>query len=82
VAVAEEVQRPRSTAAKSKSSKDLTNTKSDSATAAKVVHHKVKPGETLTSIASTYNTTVAALRRENSGVSILHPGDVLVIHAR
>ena len=42
--------------------------------------HRVKQGETLTSIASTYNTTVAALKRDNRKVaSNLQAGDVLVI---
>ncbi len=46
----------------------------------KVVRHTVKKGETLYSIAQAYNTTVAALRRDNARVaSNLHPGDVLVI---
>jgi membrane-bound lytic murein transglycosylase D len=44
----------------------------------KLLHHKVKPGETLTSIANHYNTSVAVLRRDNR-VSILKVGDVLVI---
>jgi membrane-bound lytic murein transglycosylase D len=42
--------------------------------------HTVKQGETLTSIASRYNTTVAALQKYNGRASAnLHPGDVLVI---
>ncbi|MBZ5667652.1 MAG: transglycosylase SLT domain-containing protein [Acidobacteriia bacterium] len=45
-----------------------------------VVHHKVKPGETLFSIASTYNTTVTALRHDNRDVATLRPGMVLVVH--
>jgi len=44
-----------------------------------IVHHKVKQGETLYSIASTYRTTVDALKRDNSNVAILRPGMVLVI---
>jgi membrane-bound lytic murein transglycosylase D len=48
---------------------------------ARVVRHKVKPGETLFSIASRYNTTVAALRRDNK-VSSLKAGDVLLIHGQ
>jgi LysM repeat protein len=44
-----------------------------------VVHHKVKQGETLFSIASAYNTTVAALKRNNRNIAVLHPGMVLVI---
>lgn len=43
-------------------------------------HHKVKPGETLTSIAETYNTTVARLRKDNKmGSKSLRAGQVLVI---
>ena len=46
------------------------------------VLHKVRPGETLTSIASTYNTTVSALRRDNGKVaSNLRAGAVLVINS-
>ncbi len=44
--------------------------------------HKVKPGDTLTSIASTYSITVSALRRTNSlRSSNLRVGEVLVIPA-
>jgi membrane-bound lytic murein transglycosylase D len=42
-----------------------------------VVHHKVKSGETLYSIATFYNTTVAALRRENRNVAVIRPGMIL-----
>ena len=43
-------------------------------------YHKVKKGETLSSIASSYNTTVAALRRDNGKLAAnLRAGDVLVI---
>jgi membrane-bound lytic murein transglycosylase D len=42
--------------------------------------HTVKAGETLTSIASQYNTTVAALQKYNGqAAEKLHPGDVLVV---
>jgi len=44
-----------------------------------VVHHKVKSGETLYSIAATYKTTVAALRRSNQNVATLRPGMILVV---
>jgi len=45
--------------------------------------HRVKAGETLYSIASQYNTSVAALRRNNRLASAnLHPGEVLVISGR
>ena len=45
-----------------------------------VVHHKVKSGETLYSIANAYRTTVAALKRDNRNVAVLHPGAILIIH--
>jgi len=45
--------------------------------------HTVRPGETLYSIANQYNTTVAALQRDNGKTSSrLHPGDVLVVNGR
>ena len=44
----------------------------------KLLRHKVKRGETLVSIANRYNTSVAALRRDNK-VSSPKAGDVLVI---
>jgi len=46
---------------------------------AAVVHHKVKPGETLYSIANSYNTTVSALKHDNRNVAILRPGMILVV---
>jgi membrane-bound lytic murein transglycosylase D len=46
---------------------------------AAVVHHKVRTGETLTSIASAYRTTVAALKRDNRNIANLHPGMILTI---
>jgi membrane-bound lytic murein transglycosylase D len=45
-----------------------------------VIHHKVKAGETLFSIASSYNTTVTAIRHDNRDVATLRPGMVLVVH--
>ena len=44
-----------------------------------VVHHKVKTGETLYSIASAYRTTVAALKRDNRNIATLRPGMILTI---
>ena len=42
--------------------------------------HKVKPGETLASIAAEYNTTVGQLQRRNKLASAtIHPGDRLVV---
>jgi membrane-bound lytic murein transglycosylase D len=44
------------------------------------VVHRVKKGETLSSIANQYNTTIADLRRNNRKLSSkVHAGDVLVI---
>ena len=48
-----------------------------------VVRHKVKSGETLYSIANTYKTTVAALKRDNRNVAVLRPGMILIVqHSR
>src|SRR5205807_9073760 len=48
-------------------------------TQAQVVRHKVKQGETLTSIASSYKTTVSALQRDNGKLATLRPGMILII---
>jgi membrane-bound lytic murein transglycosylase D len=57
-----------------------TKTGARSATTAKYRTHTVKRGETLHSIASSYNTTVAALKRDNGKLlTNLRPGQVLVI---
>jgi membrane-bound lytic murein transglycosylase D len=46
----------------------------------RTVRHRVRKGETLSSIAESYNTSVAALRRDNGRtVSHLRAGDVLVV---
>jgi LysM repeat protein len=47
----------------------------------RLLRHKVKSGETLVGIANRYNTSVAALRRDNK-ISSLKAGDVLVIHTQ
>jgi membrane-bound lytic murein transglycosylase D len=44
-----------------------------------VIRHKVKRGETLTSIANSYNTTVSALKKDNRNVAALRPGMILVV---
>jgi membrane-bound lytic murein transglycosylase D len=44
-----------------------------------VVRHKVKPGETLYSIANSYNTTVNALKHDNRDIAVLRPGMILVV---
>src|ERR1700675_2238514 len=45
-----------------------------------VLHHRVKSGETLSSIANSYNTTVSALKHDNRNVAALRPGMILVVH--
>ncbi|MGA9508581.1 MAG: LysM peptidoglycan-binding domain-containing protein [Candidatus Sulfotelmatobacter sp.] len=62
------------TAAKSATASDEESTEQ-----ASVLHHKVKSGETLYSIATTYKTTVAALKRNNQNVATLRPGMILVV---
>ncbi|MGH9503693.1 MAG: transglycosylase SLT domain-containing protein [Terriglobales bacterium] len=59
---------------KSRSTKDLSN-----GSAATVRRHKVQPGETLTSIATSHHTTVEALKRDNGNLPRLRPGMILVI---
>jgi membrane-bound lytic murein transglycosylase D len=44
-----------------------------------VLHHTVKSGETLYSIATTYKTTVASLKRSNQNIATLRPGMILVV---
>jgi len=46
-----------------------------------VVHHKVKSGETLYSIANAYRTTVAALKRDNRNVAVIRPGMILIVQS-
>jgi len=48
-------------------------------TASAVVHHKVKPGETLYSIANSYKTTVTALKQANRNIAVLRPGMILIV---
>jgi LysM repeat protein len=43
------------------------------------LHHKVKSGETLYSIANAYRTTVAALKRDNRNIAVLRPGMILIV---
>src|ERR1022692_2581037 len=57
-----------------------TQTASPSRSSGTVVHHRVKTGETLYSIANSYNTTVTALRHDNRNISALRPGMILVVH--
>ena len=69
-------------ASKSKASKKTAKPTVKPATAsvsAGVVQHKVRQGETLYSIASSYKTTVAALQRYNRNTATLRPGMILVV---
>jgi membrane-bound lytic murein transglycosylase D len=54
-------------------------TEEDASGQATVLRHTVKSGETLYSIATTYKTTVAALKRNNGNVAVLRPGMILVV---
>jgi membrane-bound lytic murein transglycosylase D len=67
----------RETASKSKRSKHLANSKPGT-----TVHHTVKPGETLYSIANNYNTSVTAIKQTNAHLATLRPGMVLIIPAQ
>jgi LysM repeat protein len=44
-----------------------------------IVHHKVRAGETLYSIATYYKTTVAALKHNNREIAVLRPGMILIV---
>ena len=46
-----------------------------------VVRHKVQRGETLSSIAKSHNTTVAALKQSNGNLANLRPGMILLIQS-
>jgi len=52
---------------------------SSQSASAGLVHHKVKQGETLYSIANSYKTTVAALKHDNRNIAVLRPGMILVV---
>jgi len=60
------------------SHKSLSSAETPTAASA-VVHHKVKQGETLYSIASSYKTTVSALKHDNRNIAILRPGMILIV---
>src|SRR4029077_19069820 len=49
-------------------------TQTATATPSAVRHHRVKRGETLSSIATSYNTTVSALKHDNRNIAALRPG--------
>ncbi len=65
--------------AASHSSRAKPHAATPTAAASGVVHHKVKPGETLYSIATSYNTTVTALKHDNRDVATLRPGMILIV---
>jgi membrane-bound lytic murein transglycosylase D len=65
----------------SKSGKHVASSKVASSSKSGVIHHKVKRGETLSSIATSYNTTVTALKHDNKNVAALRPGMILVVRA-
>jgi membrane-bound lytic murein transglycosylase D len=51
----------------------------DASEQSSVLRHKVKSGETLYSIAATYKTTVAALKRNNGNIATLRTGMILIV---
>jgi len=61
-------------ASKSRRTSHLESVKSSSP-----VHHTVKRGETLYSIANNYNTSVEAIKQTNAHAATIRPGMVLVI---
>jgi len=67
-------ERHQAAASKSHSKKKLQASASN-----KVVHHKVQPGETLSSIAKSHNVTVDDLKENNGNLANLRPGMILVI---
>jgi membrane-bound lytic murein transglycosylase D len=69
----------RTASAKTSPAKSEKASEEDSGEQASVLHHKVKSGETLYSIATAYKTTVAALKRNNQNVATLRPGMILVV---
>ncbi|HWR34743.1 MAG TPA: LysM peptidoglycan-binding domain-containing protein [Clostridia bacterium] len=69
--------------AKSKKVKASVTSAKTSKAQARKVQHKVKAGETLTSIANEYNVSIASLKRDNKKVATnLRAGDVLVINRK
>ena len=44
-----------------------------------VKRHTVRRGETLYSIANSYNTTVSALKKDNRNTAALRPGMILIV---
>jgi membrane-bound lytic murein transglycosylase D len=67
----------RAASSKSKHSSHLAAAKSGS-----TLRHTVKRGETLYSIATSYNTSVTAIKQTNTHLATLRPGMVLIIPAQ
>jgi membrane-bound lytic murein transglycosylase D len=70
---------PQAATAKASPANSVKASDEDAGEQASVLHHKVKSGETLYSIATTYKTTVAALKRNNQNIATLRPGMILVV---
>lgn len=71
---------PGSSKVSSNARKSKAHSNLHAANTSKKVYHKVQQGETLSSIASSYNTSISALRRDNGRLaSNLRAGAVLVI---
>ena len=71
--------KPAETAANLPAHKAVDSEDEDHSESTAVLHHKVKSGETLYSIATAYKTTVDALKRTNGNVATLRPGMILVV---
>jgi membrane-bound lytic murein transglycosylase D len=64
---------------RAKSSKSKPGSHLQAASSSTPQRHKVQPGETFSSIATSYRTTVSALKQNNANVATLRPGMILVI---
>jgi membrane-bound lytic murein transglycosylase D len=73
---------PAVAAEQSSPSKSLHSSKLTSFNGGGPIHHTVKRGETLYSIANNYKTSVKAIKETNANVAVLRPGMVLVIPAQ
>ena len=70
---------PEPTLAKRSKSKGKSSLQASTKSSSKTVHHKVRRGETLTSIAEAYNTTVESIRKNNRHATHLRAGDMLIV---
>jgi len=68
--------------ARAKAAQPRTKAEATETKTAKTVRHTVRKGETLSSIASAYNTTISALKRDNHDIATLKAGRVLVIRSQ